>query len=371
MYASLVRKNRTVKHSDGAIPVLIPMVPQYRSLKKYLKRIDRSHTYSNFGPLNAELIHRLSVFLNVPERNIQTAANATLALEGAIRTSESSRTTWELPSWTFVATAHSALNADLKFRFVDVSAKSWRAEFSGQCRNVIDVLPFGDGLDLERIPSQIEKIVVDGAASIAALRNCGLPNTREFGLVVSLHATKSLPAGEGAFFITNSERWSRRFRQWTNFGFDNDRSAHFQSTNAKLSEYSAAVALASVDEFESTNTTLRKMLKTALSISQEFGLQTHPAMEFGHVNPYWIVRFETERLKSKVIESCYSSRIGNRDWWGSGAHTHAAFAQIDRTKLVNTQVLANTSLGLPFHGYLKKSDFVRIREVLERSLLSR
>ena len=362
---------QAVGRTAKPIPVLVPMVPRYRSLKKYLKRIDEVRTYSNFGPLNSELIHRLSVFLNVPERNIQTAANATLALEGAIRTSDTSKTMWELPSWTFVATAHSARNAGISFSFVDVSADSWRAEFSDEARNVIDVLPFGDNLDLERISPQVETTVVDGAASIAALRNCGLPSTRKFGVVVSLHATKSLPAGEGAFFFTNSESWSNKFRQWTNFGFDNDRSAHFQSTNAKLSEYAAAVTLASLDEFHETNNKLASMQKTALSISQELGVQVHPAMHKGYVNPYWITKFETEKLKRKVVENCNSSRIGSRDWWGLGTHTHAAFSHIKHEGLANTELMARNTLGLPFHGYLNKTEFIRIYDAMRHSLLSR
>ena len=361
---------RAVRRTAKPIPVLVPMVPRYQSLKKYLKRIDEVRTYSNFGPLNSELIHRLSAFLNVPETNIQTAANATLALEGAIRTSDSSKTMWELPSWTFVATAHSARNAGISFSFVDVSADSWRAEFSDQIKNVVDVLPFGDALDLERIPSQVEAIVVDGAASIAALRNCGLPTSRKFGVVVSLHATKSLPAGEGAFFFTNSESWSNKFRQWTNFGFDNDRSAHFQSTNAKLSEYGVAVALASLDEFEKTNNVLSKVQKLATSIGLELGLEIHPAMQKGHVNPYWIAKFKSDKLKKIVVENFDSSKIGYRDWWGPGTHTHSVFTDIERGNLANTELLAKQTLGLPFHGFLTKSDFASIHKVLLSSLAS-
>jgi dTDP-4-amino-4,6-dideoxygalactose transaminase len=361
---------RAAGRTAKPIPVLVPIVPRYRSLKKYLKRIDEVRTYSNFGPLNDELINRLSVFLNVPERNIQTAANATLALEGAIRTSETSKTMWELPSWTFVATAHSARNAGVSFSFVDVSADSWRAEFSDQIKNVIDVLPFGDTLDLERIPTQIEAIVVDGAASIAALRNCGLSSSRKFGVVVSLHATKSLPAGEGAFFFTNSESWSKKFRQWTNFGFENDRNAHLQSTNAKLSEYGAAVALASLDQFEKTNNVLSKVQKLATSIGLELGFEVHPAMQKGHVNPYWIAKFKSDNLKEIVVENFNSSKIGYRDWWGLGSHTHSVFTDIRRGNLANTELLAKQTLGLPFHGFLSKANFASIYRVLFSSLAS-
>ena len=98
-----MRDGLRVRSTPKRIPILVPNVPKYRSLKKYLKRVDSARIYSNFGPLNAELIFRLSKFLGVPERNIQTAANATLALEGAIRTSDESKLDWEMPSWTFAA----------------------------------------------------------------------------------------------------------------------------------------------------------------------------------------------------------------------------------------------------------------------------
>lgn len=359
---------RAVGRTAKPIPILVPMVPRYKSLKKYLKRIDEVRTYSNFGPLNSDLIHRLSVFLNVPERNIQTAANATLALEGAIRTSDASKTIWELPSWTFVATAHSALNAGVEFRFVDVSSDSWRAEFSDEARNVIDVLPFGENLDLERIPPQVETIVVDGAASIAALRNCGVPSTRKFGVVVSLHATKSLPAGEGAFFFTNSESWSKKFRQWTNFGFDNDRSAHFQSTNAKLSEYSAAVALASLDEFDNSQRILLRQQEWAREIMTTQDLIPHPAMRQGISTPYWIVNFQNRSIKDFVKFSMEKELISCRDWWKSGCHTQIPFKFLESFPLPVTEEIASLSLGLPFHNFLTHRDFMRISDALDAGL---
>ena len=359
-----MRDGLRVRSTPKRIPILVPNVPKYRSLKKYLKRVDSARIYSNFGPLNAELIFRLSKFLGVPERNIQTAANATLALEGAIRTSDESKLDWEMPSWTFAATAAAALNAGIAFRLIDVSENTWRASFSSDCKNIIDVLPFGDELDFGRLPREIETIVVDGAASFSALRNCGMPNSKKFGLVVSLHATKSLPAGEGAFFVSNCENWSQRFRQWTNFGFDNHRVAQIVGTNAKLSEYSAAIALSSLDYFDVSQRKLRIKQELAHRISKELGLEVHPAMSKGIITPYWIVKLPSDKLVNDCIQRCESQNIETRLWWGMGLHTHGAFRNIKMGSVPVTDMLSRQTLGMPLHSFLSNSDLKRIAQQL-------
>jgi dTDP-4-amino-4,6-dideoxygalactose transaminase len=358
------------RFNSNNLPVLIPTVPKYGSIKKYLKRLDKSKIYSNFGPLNSELIFRLSNYLGVPELNIQTAANATLALEGAIRTSGSSIEGWEMPSWTFAATPHAANSAGINYKFVDISQDSWRAEFSSNCVNAIDVLPFGDELNLDRVPGKVETIIVDGAASISALRNCGLPRLKNFGLIVSMHATKSLPAGEGAFFVTNSDTWSKKFRQWTNFGFDENRYAYFQASNAKLSEYSAAVALASLDEFDKVQRAIRVQSALALDITESIGLSTHPAMKKGFSSPYWVVKFNSRREKERAALNFKSIGVGVRDWWGMGCHKQKAFIEVPKESLVNTEEIAETTLGLPFHLSLTKSDMNLISNTLKKALFT-
>jgi dTDP-4-amino-4,6-dideoxygalactose transaminase len=350
--------------SRKILPILIPQAPKYVKLRRYLRQIDREKRYSNFGPLNRLLIERLAQYLRQPESNVQTAANATLAIQGAIATSEVSTKIWEMPSWTFAATAHGALTAGAAVHLVDVSERTWRAKFTGKTENLLDVLPFGDNFDFDRIQMTSGTIVVDAAASIMALENCTLNNRNRIGVVVSLHATKLLPAGEGAVFFTNCPEWSSRFKKWTNYAFDDDRESKFIATNAKLSEYSAAVALASLDEFAGVRKSLESKMSKAKMISSKFGLDIHPAMNSGVVTPYWIVRVQNSTRKMEIITSFKENGIDVRDWWSGGCHTHPAFKHLKQENLKNTDKLASTTLGLPFHNFLKSSDFARISEAL-------
>lgn len=346
------------------IPLLVPSVPKIEVITEYLKRIDESKHYSNFGPLETELRTRLAQVWQVPVKNIVSACNATLALQGAIETSVPNEHSWKVPSWTFIATALAIQKAGREFSFVDVNPQTWRPNFSDEDENILDVLPFGDNLDLDRMRKKpITNLVIDAAASFSALSK-PLPNSiHKYAIVISLHATKLLPAGEGAVMVTNCEDWASRFRSWTNFGFSNQRRPSLLGTNAKLSEYAAAVALGSIDEFDYIKERLFQIQEEARLVSSSIGLQTHPAMRKGLVSPYWILDFETSSQKQSALSSLTLDGIESRDWWERGCHNEELFGKTD-SNLPITNSLASTTLGIPMHLNLTGSDL----EVIQRSL---
>jgi dTDP-4-amino-4,6-dideoxygalactose transaminase len=190
-----------------------------------------------------------------------------------------------------------------------------------------------------------------------------LPNTDfDYAIVISLHATKLLPAGEGALFLTNSQEWAERFRKWTNFGFDWNRNPISEGTNAKMSEYSCAVALASLDQSHELMSDQAKNLEVARKVTSQFNLSCQPALEKNLISPYWIIDFKSEKMREVVEKRLKEASIDSRKWWGKGC-----LSLIDKTDhyiFPNTVRLATSSLGLPMHSFLKSSDFLRIEEVL-------
>ena len=346
------------------IPVLIPRVPNYEQIEKYIREIDYNRFYTNFGPLEKRLRSIFSQIWDVSINCVRTACNATLALQGAIATSENANESWELPSWTFAATPLALIQARAKFSFVDINEETWRAEFSGNTRNALDVLPLGDDLAFERLEeSQIQNFIIDGAASVAALMKKLPKSKKKYGIVISLHATKLLPAGEGAIFVSNCEKWSERFKKWTSFGFSEDRNTSLLGTNAKLSEYSSSVALASLDEFETTLSLINWAQTRARDISDSLNLQCHPALMKGIPSPYWIIRFNQDFQKKIAERTLNLEGIETRDWWGQGCHQNPIFGKLSK-RLPITERVASTTIGLPMHTYLSENDFDLIHRVL-------
>jgi dTDP-4-amino-4,6-dideoxygalactose transaminase len=347
------------------VKVLIPRMPSRQDLEKYLDRIDETKQYSNFGPLERELRQRFSAFWQTPIERIVTVCNATLGLQGAIETAPGKFNPWEVPAWTFIATPLALHHANVDFKFVDSSLESWRAEFSSSVKNIVDVLPFGDNLNLERLEkSGVEVAVVDAAASGLTLLNQLPSSPIKFGLVISLHATKLIPAGEGAIFVTNCEDWAERYSRWTNFGFNASRESDMIGINAKLSEYSSAVALASLDGLSETSKLIRNVHERVLRITGELNLNVHPAMRAGRLTPYWIADFKSAETKVMVKQCFESLNIQTRDWWGNGCHRYPFFSYTG-TPLPNTDCLAQNTLGLPMHPFLTNEELRRIETALK------
>lgn len=348
------------------INLMKPKMPKAGDLSIYLQQIDDSGIYSNFGPLSSRLIARLSDHFGVEEDQIVLMNNATLGLLGAISIlSESGAgNRISLPSWTFTASASAAILSGCNASFEDIE-DDWRIRNSDGYQFVLDVLPFGDSLrDATASPLKAKYQVIDGAASFDALHQVGGSLPENSVLVVSMHATKLVGAGEGGICIASSPEIASELRAWTNFGFDGGRTSRRIGTNSKISEYAAAVALASLDCWEDTRSILNQQRMIALDISNSLGFSVIDSMAKGHISPYWILKFDSPEIKGRVIDSFLKNDIETRDWWGSGCHTMAAYRSIEHADLSKTIWASKTSLGLPFHAYLSAQDFELMHKAL-------
>ena len=343
-----------------------PKMPNASALLKYLTQIDESGIYSNFGPLSKKLISRLGSYFDVEDEQIVLMSNATLALQGAISilSERGAGNSISLPSWTFTASASAAVLSGCDPIFVDID-EDWRVLNSNTGGFVLDVLPFGDSLRASTHSSfSANSHVIDGAASFDSLyKSAGnLPN--ESVLVVSMHATKLLGAGEGGVCIASSVEIANELRAWSNFGFDGARISRRIGTNSKLSEYAAAVALASLDSWPETREILESSRLKALEISNTLGFSVHNSMNNGFISPYWILKFDSHEYRDHIEERLRKQSIETRHWWGSGCHTMDAYKSIKCLDLSRTVWASQTSLGLPFHAYLSNADFDHIFNVL-------
>ena len=353
---------------EARVAVARPRLPDAGAILPYLRRIDDARWYSNFGPLNCELERRLATRLG-EGAEVCTAANATLALALALTAMElPPGALVALPAWTFVATAHAVLQAGLVPWFLDVDPDSWMlqpqaveaalARAPGPVAAAIPVCPFGAMPDLAAWRAFREatgvKVLIDAAAAFDGLAEADPP------VCVSLHATKVLGVGEGGFFASTDAELVDRFRRLTVFGFKGSRESPFASTNAKLSEYAAAVGLAALDEWPSER--LRY-----LRISQHLRIALLPQAEV-RFQPGWgrdwvtsVCMVEAPPGSADRLEAALDrAGVETRRWWGDGCHRSRAFARCPREALPVTESLAASTIGLPFAVDLPADDIERI-----------
>ena len=328
--------------------LLIPEMPRVDNLLPYLKRIDESREYSNFGALSREWEKRVSNMIGLDDDCAVAATNATIGLTAAILTADVDPVIpWQLPAWTFVATGEALRLAKRTGVFVDVDLDH-RSILDYSLGPYIDVLPFGDKA---RIPDSGSLFpgVIDAAASFHALVKHGLPAPETTVAVVSFHATKIPGAGEGAMMISRDKKWLRRIRRLINFGFDSQRQTSGLGLNGKVSEYTAAVGLASLDLWPQTTARFQQTSQTLRSQFKRYDLGLHRALRESLTNPYLIVDFKTSDSRDQLVLMARKTGMPTRMWWGKGLAEVPAFKHWDRGVLTGTDTLISRTIGLPFH----------------------
>jgi len=358
------------------VPVARPRLPAAETILPYLQRIDTARWYSNFGPLLMELETRLAHRFG-DGAQVVTTVNATQALILALKAMDlPAGSLCATPSWTFVATAHAVRQAGLTPWFVDVDAETWMldpavvrerlAQAPGPVSAVIPVAAFGHMPDLAAWRAfQDEtavRVLIDAAAAFDGAVDASLP------IVVSLHATKVVGLGEGGFLATRDPDLARRVRRLTSFGFDGSREALCVATNAKLSEYAAAVGLAALDGWPADRL---RWFMTAQALRRAVAAVPQVRFQSG-----WGSRWTTSVCvvglpdgTADMVEAVLRAEgVDTRRWWGEGCHVGPAFADCPHDRLLNTESLARSTIGLPFAIDLTTAQIERIAAALAQAL---
>jgi dTDP-4-amino-4,6-dideoxygalactose transaminase len=371
---------RRPRNTSELLNVLRPRLPSASELLPYLEEIDERRWYSNGGPLVTRLEEQLSRHYRFADRSVVTVANATVGLTAALLARRiPAGSVCLVPSWTFAATPHAARAAGLTPWFHDVDRRTWALHpdevmetlqgMSRPVRAVIVVSPFGAPLNLEAWQEFEERtgiaVVVDGAAGFDTARPSRIP------CVVSLHATKILGAGEGGFIATSDLKLLERARACCNFGFQGSRHAMLAALNAKMSEYHAAVALASLASWPETRSRHTRIMQWySQGISQLDRVSLQPGYGNGWVSSTTSVLLPP-RSKARITRHLSRSGIETREWWSEGCHGQPAFMDCPRSILPVTEELGARVLGLPHSADMQKQDVDRVLETLSEAISGR
>jgi len=233
-----------------------PRLPSSEKILPYLKRIDESRHYTNFGALNVEYQERLAELFGAP---CVTGSSATSLITATLMAYDLPKESLvAVPSWTFPATAAAVVSAGLTPYFMDVDENGVmciKNQSKGMFSAIVMVAPFGRLLIGEN--NSFIPVIIDAAAGFDTFSTYGNPSKTP--VIISTHATKSFSTGEGGFITCSNNELLEKVRRITNFGFAPDRTIEHTGLNAKLSEYHAAIGLASLDEWpEKRNLLLEK-----------------------------------------------------------------------------------------------------------------
>lgn len=353
------------------IRVLRPLLPTLDKIVPYMERVDATRTYSNYGPLSREFSERLGHMVGAPGTTL--TSNGTTAIELALRLRTQSKGLCLMPAFTFVASAHAVCNAGLTPYLADIDpdslaltpqiARHALESAPAPVAAVLVVSAFGAPPDLAAW-AEFETqtgipVVFDAAAAVTSLAGIGTQP-----VCVSLHATKVLGIGEGGAIFCADKELIARATAMTGFGFRSaERVSTLRGGNYRISEYTAAVGLAVLDELSTTTKALRDLtsiyarrLQGKTTLLQRGAGAQWATMTLNAIIPADQVQAATERMDADNIEW--------RRWWGLGCHRHPAFADTPRADLEQTDAVAPRVLGLPFHLGLTSGEIDRVVDCL-------
>ncbi|HHW38562.1 MAG TPA: aminotransferase class I/II-fold pyridoxal phosphate-dependent enzyme [Bacillales bacterium] len=348
------------------IPFLRPDLVKKEALLPYLSEIDASRIYSNFGPLNKRLEQRILNGYFDKSGDVTTVSNATIGLILAISQCKRPNGKYALmSSFTFAATPLAALWCGLEPYFVDIHSDNWCMneellsetiqKLGEQVAVVVPYATFGNNINLE-LYQQVHRsgipVVIDAAASFGATDHKGHFGKEFPGYVVySFHATKSFGIGEGGLIYSGNSEQISKIRQAENFGFSQNRDTDMLGLNGKMSEYTAAIALSTLEVYDKKMTTRQKIYSWYLEqlsqndlMSKGWTLQKNE----GEI-PYQFMPIACpEGLKNiDIIDYLADRNIEARTYFSPPCHKHPHFINYPHTPLPVTEDLSKRILSLP------------------------
>lgn len=364
--------------STQPLPLLRPSLPRAQALLPYLQAIDDTAHYTNFGPLNQRLITQLVDWQTQRfGRTVHgvTTSSATAALELLLADLALPQGALVLvPALTFVATASAVLRCGHVPVVADIDPHTWLLtphslppQLEGIAA-VVAVASFGvpqsvDAWAAWRASTGIP-VIIDAAGAFGAQATA--PG---IAVVFSLHATKSLSAGEGGLVLTEDPAQAQRIAQMSNFGIGELRTE--TGTNAKLSEYHAAVGLADFEawpEKSRQRLALRQRYQAVLQAvcGDALGWQSDEGL---HSPTIMAVRLPDAACRDQAEQACAQAGIQTRRWYLPLVHQHPALSGVRQAfALPVAQALAQTLLGVPFYLGLLPQDIQRVATVLAQAM---
>jgi dTDP-4-amino-4,6-dideoxygalactose transaminase len=335
------------------IRVLIPSMPTADELLPFLREIDERKVYVNGGPLVRRLEVKIAALTKAP---CTVVANGTVSLELALRAMNLPQGCGVLvPAVTYVASAQAIVNAGLVPVICDVDPDTWQldaddafliTQHQPKIRAVMPVATFGEPVPIEPWEKFTYEtnlpVLIDAAGAIADQESSPIP---EIVLSFSLHATKAIGCGEGGAVVTADRTLLVLVESLANFGIG--------GTNAKMSEYHAAVGLASLERSGNDAVWMSRL-------AAQYGEQLPEGLTFtlpcglgARICP---VLLPPGRDAAAIGENLLSKGIETRQWYRPFLDEREfAHCPMQPTRPV-TEYLRRRCLGLPWHEFLTEDD---------------
>jgi dTDP-4-amino-4,6-dideoxygalactose transaminase len=359
------------------IPFLKPNLITLDVYKEYIEEIDNTQIYTNYGPLNNKFEERIlsEYFSNLGA--VTTVSNATLGLILAISQMKRPKGKYALmPSFTFSATPLAAMWCGLEPYFIDINEDDWFMnqeqleevlnQLGDEVAVVVPYATFGNYLELSYYQKLHESgipVVLDAAPCLGTTYNGQHIGLGFKGAVVfSFHATKSFGIGEGGLVYSQDKELIKNIRTAANFGYCGKRESITLGINAKMSEYFAAIGLATLDVYQEKILKREQLYNVYLEEITNVGLleqgwqvqKTRGKIPF----QFFSILCPKDELNTYYLKKLKEKNIQAVSYFSPACHQQKRFLNCPHSDLSITNKITKRVLSLPFWEGMSR-DIVR------------
>lgn len=317
---------------------------------------------TNNGPLVQELEQRVAE--NHGVRHCIAMCNGTVALEIAIRALGMEGEVI-VPSYTFIATAHSLSWQGITPVFADIDPathcldpEAVRRMITPRTTGIIGVHLWGRAAPVEALQQIADehglKLMYDAAHAFGCSHSGRMIGNFGACEVLSFHATKFFNTFEGGAILTNDDQLAEKMQLMRNFGFKGFDNVIHMGTNGKMIEVAAAMGLVnleSIDAVIAANKRNHEAYRTGLAGLPGISLL---AFDDKERNSYQYVVMEVGGgcpvPRDRIIEALHAENILARKYFWPGCHNMKPYRELypDAGLLLpNTQRVADRVVVLP------------------------
>lgn len=370
------------------ITVTSPSLPPLEEFIPYLEKIWDSHWITNMGQFHEQLEKALAEYLGVEYLSLFT--NGTLPLITALQALDIHEGEVITTPYSFVATTHAIWWNGLQPVFVDVDPitgcidpEKIEEAVTPRTRAIMPVHVYGTPCDNERIQQVADKFglkVIYDAAHAFGVKKDGC-SILEWGDIstLSFHATKPYNTIEGGALVCHSSEMKQKIDYLRNFGFEDEVTVVAPGINSKMDEVRAAYGLLNLKYVDGAIARRKAVAKCYIEhLLDVKGIRLYqPIVDsfekddavlnysyfpvFIDAEKYGMTRDELyEKLKNKGI-------YGRRYFYPliSDFSPYKSYPSASRSRLIESNRLADSVICLPIHDALQEDNVERIISFVE------
>jgi dTDP-4-amino-4,6-dideoxygalactose transaminase len=357
-----------------------PNIGNRAALQERIDAMLDARWFSNGGPLVREFEERIARHIGV--KHCIATCNGTTALMLAIRGLDLSGEVI-VPSFTFIATAHSLLWQQTKPVFCDIDPATHNLDprsverlITPWTTGIIGVHLWGRPCEVDALEALARehriKLLFDASHAFGCTHGGEFIGRFGDAEVFSFHATKFLNAFEGGAIVTQNDALAEKLRLMRNFGFTGTDCVEHIGMNAKMTEICAAMGLTgleSINRFIAVNRRNHAAYRTLLADLPGLKVAAYDEAERSNFQ-YVILEVDPAQCaltRDELLRVLQAEHVLARRYFHPGCHRMEPYRTLypaSGLALPETEHLSERILALPTGTAVTQEDVEAVASII-------